>query len=207
LWGGSKSAVLSARYPYDLQDVCPTCARGPRRGLLLTLCPRQSWKVRWFQLNPSKKTLSYHEAPGTSALHVIDLHLATEATQIGVGTCLRSPEAQWAFPLAHRRGLRRGHSIGGEGVQEQAALQAGDARTRVVHVRRQRRAASAYYTFIVRCRRHRPNTSIPHSFFHFCWPSLRQLEWLEALQAVIQGMYSSSSVLRPARQTRPDMMG
>lgn len=36
-------------------------------------------------MNPAKKTLSYHEAPGAAPLHVIDLHNATEVTKIGVG--------------------------------------------------------------------------------------------------------------------------
>ncbi|ELR18217.1 PH domain containing protein [Acanthamoeba castellanii str. Neff] len=113
---------------------------------------RKSWKVRWFQLNPSKKTLSYHEAPGTSALHVIDLHLATEATQIGVEDIPSGEKEYKSKPL---------------------------------------------FKLVT-----------PERVWYMCADSEEQrLEWLEALQAVIQGMYSSSSVLRPARQTRPDMMG
>lgn len=161
-WGGSKSAVLSARYLYALSDVSWSAAWASTD----TTCPgRQSWKVRWFQLNPSKKTLSYHEAPGTSALHVIDLHLATEATQIGVGTCLCSAAAQRAIPLAHRLGGWAEDIPSGEKEYKNKPLFKLVTPERVWYMcadseeQRVRTTPSS-----VRCHCHRPHTSIPHSF-------------------------------------------
>jgi hypothetical protein len=61
----------------------------------------------------------------------------------------------------------RGHSIGGEGVQGQATLQGGDARTRVVHVCRQRRAASAHPSLslsLSHTHTHTPSSSLPRLF-------------------------------------------
>jgi hypothetical protein len=162
-WGGSKSAVLSARYLYALSDV--------------------SWSAAWASTDTSCPTEL--EGAMVSAESVQeDVELPRGARHLGIARDRPPPRHRGdtnrrgcvplfsCGPVGHSfgsspGGLRRGHSIGGEGVQEQAALQAGDARTRVVHVRRQRRAASAYYPF----KRSLPLSSPSHfnsSLFPFC---------------------------------------